>query len=252
MNFRVSQMSSAYMQRVREISAAQNFKEFYSRYFSGWISPFMTAWCVDTRITPNHLTLMMIPVGLTGSIICLVGTNTAYLLGGLCLVMLNILDAADGELARYTNRTSDFGDYLDRNAHYATNGAALTGLGIGLFFQTGHEFLLALAILSATAITSDDAMRDLLQTCGITVRDQDVSRKEAKAESGLRLPEAVQLLGSVLFSNVALFHLLPVFAVAQMILDDTAVYLLVYYVVFCLATVGRTFLRCYRIFKLYA
>ena len=34
--------------------------------------------------------------------------------GSICFVLLNILDAADGQLAGYVNKSSAFGDYLDR------------------------------------------------------------------------------------------------------------------------------------------
>src|SRR5690606_34256960 len=132
----------SYWRRVREIYAAQNFKEFYSRTFSGKISPFIAAACCGTPITPNHLTVLMTPTGILGGIAMSMGTAPGFLVGGLLFVLLNIIDAADGELARYTGQTSDFGDYLDRVAHYMTNTALVVGMGVGLFNQTGHLYLI--------------------------------------------------------------------------------------------------------------
>ena len=125
-----------YFQRVSEIRKAQNFKEFYSRHFSGKFSPYVAAAFVGTPVTPNHLTALMVPSGIVGGIMLSFGTPLGFTIGSLLFVLLNILDAADGELARYTEQTSEFGDYLDRVAHYMTN--VIMGLGLALLADWSH------------------------------------------------------------------------------------------------------------------
>lgn len=199
-----------YYSDVKNILHEQNYTEFYSRYFSARFSPLISAACVGSSITPNHLTIMMIPTGLIGGIMFTTGTKIGFMLGGLLFILLNILDAADGELARYTKQTSKFGDYLDRVAHYVTNAAFISGLGMGLYLATDHLYLLVLTLLANSAAIADDAVRDLLVTCGIYENQNDeISRKEIKAKSRLSLGR-LTLLVNVFFSNVASFHILTV------------------------------------------
>ncbi len=245
-------MSPNFLQRTKEIYAVQNFKEFYSRIFSGKFSPFVAAACVNTPITPNHLTILMIPTGILGGIVLALGTNLAFLIGGLLFVLLNIIDAADGELARYTKRTSEFGDYLDRVAHYATNTALIFGLGVGLYIQTGHFFLLPLAFFANSAIVADDAVRDLLVTCGLQkMGDEEGSRKALKSETRITLFGGLGQLVQQLASNVAIFHIVPALALWQILMGGMWV-LEMYFVALAVLTVVRFLIRAKKIHSAYA
>jgi phosphatidylglycerophosphate synthase len=241
----------SYINRVTEIFAAQEFKEFYSRIFSGKLSPFIAAACVGTGITPNHITALMIPTGITGGIVLSLGTPWGFLAGGVLFVLVNILDAADGELARYTKQTSDFGDYLDRVAHYMTNTSIVMGLGIGLYVETGHGFLLPLMFLTNSAIIGDDAIRDLLVTCGLQKSEGDTSdRKLLK----LRTKISMGTLGAVihaLTSNVAMFHITTLLGLLQLVWPG--IHLLEAYFVFVgLVIIARFTIRSRKIRTSYA
>jgi phosphatidylglycerophosphate synthase len=203
--------SPGFRLRLREIKARQNFKEFYSRHFSGRLSPFVAAALFNTKVTPNHLTLLMIPSGFIGAALFMTGEPWGFFLGGLFFVLLNILDAADGELARYRNTTSLFGDYLDRVAHYATNSAAVLGLGIGLWVRTDSWIPLAAMVILELAIVMDEAIRDLLITCGVVrIGADEGERKKSKASTKLHAGKLFGTAFNVLFTNVALFHIVPV------------------------------------------
>ena len=239
-------MSSSYSQRVREIYAAQNFKEFYSRIFSGKISPIVAAACVGTRITPNHLTILMIPTGVVGGIVLGLGTPLGFFYGGLLFVLLNILDAADGELARYTGQTSDFGDYLDRVAHYTTNTAIVMGLGLGLYIETGDFYLVVLMFLANSAIIGDDAVRDLLVTCGIQQSSGGAAaRKSLKSSTKISLGVFGEVVNA-LTSNVAMFHITTILALLQLVLTDL-ILLEPYFVFAALATIAKFCIRAGKI-----
>ena len=233
-------MSSSYSQRVREIYAAQNFKEFYSRIFSGKISPIVAAACVGTRITPNHLTILMIPTGVVGGIVLGLGTPLGFFYGGLLFVLLNILDAADGELARYTGQTSDFGDYLDRVAHYTTNTAIVMGLGLGLYIETGDFYLVVLMFLANSAIIGDDAVRDLLVTCGIQQSRGGAPPVNIKVKYK-NFPRCLRRR-SQCTNHVAMFHITTILALLQLVLPDL-ILLEPYFVFVALATIAKFCIR---------
>ncbi|GII00873.1 CDP-alcohol phosphatidyltransferase family protein [Planobispora takensis] len=93
------------------------------------LSIYVTWFLAKTPITPNQATWLMILCGLAaGGVMALPGLWAAV--GAALLVQLYLLlDCSDGELARWTRRTSITGVYLDRVGHYFAEAALLIGLG---------------------------------------------------------------------------------------------------------------------------
>jgi phosphatidylglycerophosphate synthase len=82
-----------------------------------------------TPVTPNQLTWIMTLAGIaSGFVVALPGLWAA--LGAALLIQVYLLlDCSDGELARWTGKTSLTGVYLDRIGAYFTEAALLVGLG---------------------------------------------------------------------------------------------------------------------------
>ena len=93
------------------------------------LSIYVTWALARTPITPNQVTGLMIVFGVAaGAVLALPGLWAA--LGAALLVQIYLLlDCSDGELARWTGRTSITGVYLDRVGHYFAEAALLVGLG---------------------------------------------------------------------------------------------------------------------------
>jgi phosphatidylglycerophosphate synthase len=93
------------------------------------LSIYVTWFLAKTPITPNQTTWLMILCGLlAGVVLALPGLWAAV--GAAVLIQIYLLlDCSDGELARWTNRTSITGVYLDRVGHYFAEAALLIGLG---------------------------------------------------------------------------------------------------------------------------
>jgi phosphatidylglycerophosphate synthase len=93
------------------------------------LSIYATWMLAKTPITPNQVTGLMILFGvLAGAVLALPGPWAA--LGAALLIQIYLLlDCSDGELARWTGRTSITGVYLDRVGHYFAEAALLIGLG---------------------------------------------------------------------------------------------------------------------------
>lgn len=94
------------------------------------LSIYVTWFLAKTPITPNQTTWLMILTGvLAGAVLALPGLGAAV--GAALLIQLYLLlDCSDGELARWTGRTSITGVYLDRVGHYFAEAALLIGLGV--------------------------------------------------------------------------------------------------------------------------
>jgi phosphatidylglycerophosphate synthase len=94
------------------------------------VSPYVTRVLLRTRVTPNAVTWFMMVVGVAAAgVLTLPGL--AAVAGALLLVQFQLLlDCVDGEMARWLDRRSPVGVYLDQIAHHLTETALLIALGI--------------------------------------------------------------------------------------------------------------------------
>jgi phosphatidylglycerophosphate synthase len=94
------------------------------------LSPYLTRLLIRTPITPNGVTWLMIASGLAAAaLLTLPGVLAAV--GAALAIQLQILfDCSDGELARWRDRKSPAGVYLDRLGHWLTEAALPIALGI--------------------------------------------------------------------------------------------------------------------------
>jgi phosphatidylglycerophosphate synthase len=94
------------------------------------ISPYLTRVLLRTRATPDGVTWAMIASGIAAAaVLTLPGIPAA--LGAVALIQLQILlDCSDGELARWLERRSPKGVYLDRVGHWVTEAALPIALGV--------------------------------------------------------------------------------------------------------------------------
>ena len=101
----------------------------------------LAAWLVrplvDTRVTPNQLTLVRFLVGAAGALMFALGeqANVAALL----VVLSNFLDHTDGELARMSGKSSRFGHYFDLASDALVTVGMFVGMGFGLVGQLGSS-----------------------------------------------------------------------------------------------------------------
>jgi phosphatidylglycerophosphate synthase len=110
---------------------ARNSGEHWAgKYYMRRVSPYVTRALLRTRISPNAVTWFMMVVGLAAAaILTLPGLEAAA--GALLLVQFQLLlDCVDGEMARWLDRRSPVGVYLDQIAHHLTETALLIALGV--------------------------------------------------------------------------------------------------------------------------
>jgi phosphatidylglycerophosphate synthase len=99
------------------------------------------------RVPPPVVVLASAACGLVGA----VELGRGHLLAAALLVQLKtVLDNADGQLARLTNRVTVFGRYLDSECDLLVNAALFAGLG----WYSGRPFAAALGFVALTAVLS--------------------------------------------------------------------------------------------------
>jgi len=84
---------------------------FFNKYYAHLVDPFFTKLFFDLKLTPNMVTVISGFMGVGSGLA--IGT-THFTLGAIMLQLHHFIDGADGNLARLTNRCSDFGAKLDK------------------------------------------------------------------------------------------------------------------------------------------
>ncbi|MET8861550.1 CDP-alcohol phosphatidyltransferase family protein [Nonomuraea sp. NPDC004580] len=97
----------------------------YMRRLSIYVTWAMT----KTSVTPNQLTWVMTVAGVAAGFVLALPGLWAAVLAALLIQVYLLLDCSDGELARWTGKTSPAGVYLDRVGAYFAEAAVLAGLG---------------------------------------------------------------------------------------------------------------------------
>jgi phosphatidylglycerophosphate synthase len=112
------------------IFARSSGEHWAGRLYVRRVSPYLTRLLLRTRISPDGVTWLMILSGLAAAaVLTLPGVPAAV--GAVLLIQLQILlDCTDGELARWLDRRSPTGVYLDRVGHWVTEAALPIALGI--------------------------------------------------------------------------------------------------------------------------
>lgn len=82
-----------------------------------------------TPITADQITFLSIVVGIAAGVLFGMGTATSLLWGAVAVFAFNILDCADGMLARVRGKGSPLGYVLDGLAGYIGTAAIVLGLG---------------------------------------------------------------------------------------------------------------------------
>lgn len=124
---------------------------FMARHFDRRISLALTRRLLDTRLSPNAMTIFSTLVGLAGAALMLAGTYPMLAAGALTVWAHTLLDGCDGELARLRFQESRLGGVLDFWGDNIVHAALFLCLGLGLYRGGRGPAMPALGILAAAA-----------------------------------------------------------------------------------------------------
>ena len=137
--------AEAALEDTLSIPAASGMDRLLHRRCSRWITRFL----VRTDLTPNHVSLTSLAIGL-GAIWCFWPATPASAFVGVFLYALAcIVDHADGELARLTFQESRFGATLD----WTIDTIIHAGLVLGIGLTAGGPAMLVVGLLGAAGVT---------------------------------------------------------------------------------------------------
>lgn len=124
-----------------------------SRWLNRPVSLAVTRLLLDTRVTPNQMTVVATLVGVGGIAAVLSQTWTGVAAGAILVQLQSILDGCDGEIARIKFQASPFGAWLDNVLDDIVNAAFGLALGIASATLLGNPLWRWLGVFSAVAFT---------------------------------------------------------------------------------------------------
>ena len=117
----------------------------------------------DSLLTPNHLTTLRLIFGIAAFIALSKGEYIWMNLGATLFCISNFLDHADGELARLTGKSSQFGHNYDLVSDALVNILLFLGIGIGLTYSRLGIMAFPMGCLAGTAVVAIFHMRNKME-----------------------------------------------------------------------------------------
>jgi phosphatidylglycerophosphate synthase len=143
---------------ARLAAAVKSDDGLFTTLFVTPYSKYVARWAANRGIAPNAVTVAGLAVGAGATVAFAFGTRATLVLGAVLLQAAFTLDCVDGQLARYSGRTSPFGGWLDAMGDRAKEFAVYGGLAVGSarsFHDPVWDLALAALALQAGRQTLD-------------------------------------------------------------------------------------------------
>ena len=156
---------------------------------------------VKTPITPNVVTGASIPIGCCAGWFVSQGDFLAHI-GAALFVFVVWLDHVDGELARETGRTSEFGHYFDHIAAMCNYAAMFFGAGIGIPSDKFGGWGLTLGIVASISVVLIMTVRMYMERRGGRLHVKQTVR------SGFEIEDILYAVGPITWLGILDFFIL--------------------------------------------
>ena len=170
----------------RQVFKAWEIEENLDRYFCRPVAVLFTAAFVPLKITPNQVSLAGMLIGMASAFFLFGPSFPALVLAVVLLWTAEVLDAADGQLARLSTKPSRYGRIVDGLCSTALFLAIYIALGLGLYRETGDWTYPILALVASAAHSVQSGLYDFYRTEYIRI----VKKRESLDEDSL---EALEL-----------------------------------------------------------
>jgi phosphatidylglycerophosphate synthase len=156
-----------------------------------------------TPITPNQVTIASTIAGLVAAGLYLKDEALYTAAAGLCVTLKDVLDSADGQLARAKQQYSRIGRFLDSLGDFIVDVAVFGSIGWVLFSSSGDWRMIVLSILGLIGITLRVSYHVFYQTSFLHLEEQyqvnrvteDITGNDLAGDPvALRLQKVFQLI----------------------------------------------------------
>ena len=143
------------IEELKKICFKGNYEglPIYPRYVTHKISIRIVKLFLHSSITPNQITLLSLVVGIISSIMFAVAIPVYFLIGALLLELYYVIDAVDGQLARYKKLSSMTGGYFDYVSNYIVHPCVFFCIGLGLVRHSGDILPIVFAFSASVSVS---------------------------------------------------------------------------------------------------
>lgn len=127
--------------------------ELINTYVLRPVAGFLVRILYRTPITPNQVTVAAMLIGFVAALFYFAASPISILLAGICVTLKDLLDSADGQLARAKHQYSRSGRFLDSIGDFLVNLSVFTAIGYILTTSQGDFLYAALALLGFCGLT---------------------------------------------------------------------------------------------------
>ncbi len=139
-------------EKVRLRSAVKSRDGFFTTFCISPYSRYLARWCARRGLTPNQVTTGSLLTALIAAACAATGERAGFVAAGVLLIASFVLDATDGQLARYDLQYSKLGAWLDATFDRAKEYAYYVGLALGA--SRGGDDVWALALGAMLLMTA--------------------------------------------------------------------------------------------------
>jgi len=168
---------------------------------------------VNTPVTPNHLTTLRLLTGLAACSAFAVGTQEWNLWGGILWLISAFLDRADGELARVSGKTSEWGHKFDYYCDVSVTALFFIGIGIGLRESALGHWTIIMGISASAGVVAAEIFAEIIDQA-----QKDSGEKAYSGFAGFDFDDVLYLFAPIVWLNWHFLFLIgaavgaPVFA----------------------------------------
>ena len=144
-------LKSFYLQNLKSDTLAAD--EMINIYLMRPLAAVIVWLLYPTRITPNQVTFFAILIGCTGAGVYLFGTPLAAASAGTLVVLKDIFDDADGQLARAKGEYSRRGRFFDSIGDFVVDVFVFSAITAVVFHDHPQVLTIVLGFCSLTGIT---------------------------------------------------------------------------------------------------
>jgi CDP-L-myo-inositol myo-inositolphosphotransferase len=119
-----------------------------SRYLNRPLSIRLTRLFLNTKIVPNHISILAFILGVLGAGFFFLGGYINLIIGGIIAQIASVIDGCDGEIARLKFKASEFGGWFDAVLDRYGDAFLLFGLTYHVYWIDGRFLYIIIGFLA--------------------------------------------------------------------------------------------------------
>jgi phosphatidylglycerophosphate synthase len=149
---------------------------------------------VNTPVTPNHLTILRLITGIAACTSFAVGSQECNLWGGILWIISAFLDRADGELARVSGKTSEWGHKFDYFCDVTVTSLFFLGIGIGLRDSSLGYWAIVTGISASAGVVAAEILAEIIDQA-----QKDTGEKAYAGFAGFDFDDVLYLFAPIVW-----------------------------------------------------